>query len=174
MKQLLLTLTLLITLASQGQVQNSPKREKIKALFALMHQDSLIIKMFDGMSQSMAQNVSSLFNDTAYTKYGIDISKIAPKLVEKSMKRSKEIALKLVNIDMVDIYDKYFTIEEIEDFTAFYKTKSAQRLLAQMPEISKDVMNIMATKYQKDYHASFMQDVEEMKNELTEQAKTKK
>ena len=174
MKQLLLILTVLITLTSQGQTQNSPKREKIKTLFALMHQDSLIIKMFDGMSQSMAQNVSAMFNDTAYTKYGIDVSKVIPKLVEKNMKTGKEIALKLVNIDMVDIYEKYFTIEEIEDFTTFYKTKSAQRLLAQMPQISKDIMNIMATKYQKDYQSTFMKDVEEIKKELTEQAKAKK
>ena len=111
---------------------------------------------------------------TAYTKYGIDASKFTQKLVEKSMKRGKEIALKLVSVDMVDIYDKYFTIEEIEDFTTFYKTKSAQKLLAQMPEVTKDVMTIMSTKYQKDYQTSFMADVEEIKNELSEQAKAKK
>jgi hypothetical protein len=173
MKQLLLTLTVLITLTSQGQVQNSPKREKIKTLFALMHQDSLLIKTFDAMSKSMVQNMSAMFNDTSYTKYGIDASKFALKLVEKNMKRSKEIALKLVNIDMVDIYDKYFTTEEIEDFTTFYKTKSAQKLLSQMPEITKDVMTIMSTKYQKDYQASILKDIEELKNELTEQVKAK-
>jgi hypothetical protein len=174
MKQLLLTLTVLITLTFQGEAQNSPKREKIKTLFALMHQDSLIIKTFDAMSQSMVQNMSAMFNDTAYTKYGIDASKFTQKLVEKNMKRGKEIALKLVSIDMVDIYEKYFTIEEIEDFTAFYRTKSAQKLLAQMPEVTKDIMTIMSTKYQKDYQSSFMADVEEIKNELTEQVKAKK
>lgn len=139
-----------------------------------MHQDSLVVKMFDAMSQSMAQNMSGIFNDTAYTKYGIDASKLMQKMVQKNMFRAREIALKLVNIDMVDIYEKYFTIEEIEDFTAFYKTKSAQRLLAQMPEISKDIMTIMGTKYQKDLQASYMQDVEEIKKELTEQVKAKK
>jgi hypothetical protein len=122
----------------------------------------------------MVQNLSAMFNDTAYTNHGIDASKFTQKLVEKNMKRGKEIALKLVNVDMVDIYEKYFTIEEIEDFTAFYKTKSAQKLLAQMPEITKDIMTIMSTKYQKDYQATFMKDVEEIKNELTEQAKVKK
>jgi uncharacterized protein len=174
MKHLLLILTVLITLASQGQGNKSPKREKIKTLFALMHQDSLIIKTFDGMSNAMVQNMSAMFNDTAYTNHGIDASKFTQKLVEKNMKRGKEIALKLVSVDMVDIYEKYFTIEEIEDFTAFYKTKSAQKLLAQMPEITKDIMTIMSTKYQKDYQASFMKDIEEIKNELTEQVKAKK
>jgi hypothetical protein len=43
-----------------------------------------------------------------------------------------------------------------------------------MPEITKDVMTIMGTKYQKDYQASFMKDIEEIKNELTEQVKAKK
>ena len=53
MKRLLLSLTLLITLASQGGAQTTPKKEKIKALFAIMHQDSLVIKVFDGMASSM-------------------------------------------------------------------------------------------------------------------------
>lgn len=139
-----------------------------------MHQDSLVIKTFDGMAKAMVQNMSAMFNDTAYTKYGIDPSKFTQKLVERNMKRGKEIALKLVSVDMVDIYDKYFTIEEIEDFTAFYKTKSAQKLLAQMPEVTKDIMTIMSTKYQKDYQASFMEDLEEIKKEVAEQAKAKK
>ena len=73
---------------------------------------------------------------------------------------------------MVDIYDKYFTLEEINDFTVFYKTKSGQRLLNTMPDITKDVMAIMSAKYQKDAQQSFMKDLEEITNDITEQMKT--
>jgi hypothetical protein len=92
----------------------------------------------------------------------------------RSMKKSKETALKLLNEDMVDIYDKYFTIAEIEDFTTFYKSKSGQRMINQMPDITKDIMAVMGAKYQKDFQQSFMKDVEEITNEVTEQINSQK
>lgn len=174
MRKLFLLTTVLISLVSQGQKQSSTKQEKIKNLFALMHQDSLIIKTFDGMASSMALNMATMFSDTTYTNHGVDVSKISQKLMERSMKKSKENALRLLNEDMVDIYDKYFTTEEIEDFTIFYKSKSGQKMLNQMPAISKDVMEIMSAKYQKDLQQSFMKDIEEITNEVTEQMKTQK
>ena len=166
MRRLLLSLTLLIILASQGLAQTTPKKEKIKALFAIRHQDSLVIKVFDGMASSMLKNISGMFDDTAYTNRGIDVSAITQKLMTKTMKKSKEIALRLLSEDMVDIYDKYFTTEEIDDFTTFYKSKSGQKLLNQTPNMSKDVMAIMSSKYQKDFQQSFMKDVEQITNEI--------
>lgn len=173
MKKSLLALSLLLTLASQGQAQNSAKKEKIKHLFAVMHQDSLIIKTLDATTSAMVKNMSVLFNDTAYTNHGVDVSTLTQKMMERSMQRSKENALKLLNEDMVDIYDKYFTIEEIEEFTAFYSTKSGQKWLTQTPDITKDVMTVMSTKYQQDFQQSYMKDMEEITKEITEQMKTK-
>jgi hypothetical protein len=56
MRKLLLTAALLTMLVLQGQAQSQTKKEKIKSLFAVMHQDSLIIKTLDAMSSSMAKN----------------------------------------------------------------------------------------------------------------------
>jgi len=170
MNQLLLSLTLVLALTTQGQ---PAKKEKIKTLFALMHQDSLMIRTIDAMTTSMVNNMTKIFNDTVYTNHGIDPSVIAQKLMKKSLQKSKENALKLLNGDMVDIYDKYFTIEEIDDFSNFYKSKSGQKLLNQMPNITKDIMAVMSTKYQADFQQSFMKDIQEMTNEMTEQMKTK-
>jgi hypothetical protein len=174
MRRLLLPAMLLFALASQGQIRNSIKREKIKNLFALMHQDSLVVKTLDAMTSSMVKNMSTIFSDTTYTNHGVDVSKIMQKLTERSVKKSKENALRLLHEDMVDIYDKYFTLEEIEDFTTFYKSKAGQKLVNQMPNISKDVMSIVSIKYQKDLQQSFMKDVEEVTKEITEQMKTEK
>jgi uncharacterized protein len=173
MRHLFLSLALLITLTSQAQVHNQIKKDKIKALFVLMHQDSLIIKTLDGMSSAMVKNMSAMFNDTTYTNHGIDVSKINQKLMEKSMAKSKENALQLLNEDMVDIYDKYFSAEEIDDFTKFYTSTSGQKLLNKTPDISKDVMAIMSAKYQKDFQQSFMKDMEEVTTEITEQLRSK-
>jgi uncharacterized protein len=173
MRKLLLSLTVLLVLASQGQAQDSVKKEKIRALFALMHQDSLMAKMLDGMTSSFVKSMSTMFNDSVYKKHGVDVVKLREKLIVKSMQRSKVHALRLVNEDMVDVYDKHFTLEEIQDFTTFYQSPSGQKLLSQTPGIAKDLMDIMATKYQKESQQSMMQDIKEVTNEMSEQTKGK-
>ncbi len=173
MKRVLVSGIIMLVLTTQGQSQVLTKKEKIKSLFALMHQDSLTIKTMDGMASMMVKNMAAVFNDTTYTNNGIDVSKWAQKLMEKSMAKSKEIALKLVNEDMVNIYDKYFTTEEIDDFIGFYKSRSGQKLLAQTPDITKDVMAIMTTKYQADFQQSFVKEVQEIIKEMEKEMKTK-
>ena len=156
-----------LAFTSTGLAQNSAKKEKIKTLFTIMHQDSLMIKTMNAMTMPMMKNLETMLNDTAYKKNGVDVSRLVQQMVEKSQQKSKEIALRLLNEDLVDIYDKYFTIEEINDFTNFYKTKSGQKFLGQMPDISKDIMTVMTTKYQGDLQQSIMQVVEDMRNQIT-------
>lgn len=167
--RLLLCLTMVLALTTNGQSQNLTKKEKIKALFFVMHQDSLVIKTIDAMTTSMVSNITKIFSDTTYTNLGIDPTEISQRLMAKNMQKSKDNALKLLNVDMVDIYDKYFTSEEIDDFSNFYKSKSGQKLLTQMPDITKDIMTVMTTKYQNDYQQSLMKDIQE----IIEQAKSK-
>ncbi len=167
MSKVFFTTIVLFALATHAQSQDLAKREKIKALFSLMHQDSLMIKTIDGMTASMVKNMATvLSNNNAGSD--VDISKMSQKLMERSMQKSKENALKLINTDMVDIYDKYFTAAEIDDFSTFYKSKSGQKMLTQMPDITKDIMAIMTTKYQTDFQQSMLKDIQE----ITEQMKT--
>jgi len=139
-----------------------------------MHQDSLMIKTIDVMTQSMMNNMTKVFEDTMYTNMGLDMSKYTKKLMDRSLKQSKENAIKLLNYDLVDIYDRYFTAAEIDDFSTFYKSASGQKLLSQTPNITKDVMAIMTTKYQADFRESLMKDLQEMSKEIEAEVKAKK
>lgn len=168
MKKTTLFAGLFLALSLLGQAQNLTKKEKIKVLFSVMHQDSLMIKTIDAMTSSMVNNMTKMLSDTTYSKMDFDVSKMTEKLMQRSMQKSKENALKLLNEDMVDIYDKYFTVEEVDDFISFYKSNSGQKLLAQMPDITKDIMAVMTTKYQVDFQQSLMKDIEEMTSEMTE------
>ncbi|MEP7141951.1 MAG: DUF2059 domain-containing protein [Ferruginibacter sp.] len=168
MKQIILGLLILFTVTSPAQAQNEAKKEKIKLLFIEMHQDSLMIKTLDNMTISMTNQMSSIFKDSAYKNTGIDHSKMIEKLMTKNLQRSKENAMRLVNEDMVDIYDKYFSMEEIDDFRNFYKSRSGQKLLDKMPDITKDIMTVMTTKYQTNFQQSLMKDVEEIMKENTQ------
>ena len=169
MKQTFLVLTLLFCISICGYAQTEPKKEKIKYLFGLMHQDSLINKTFDAMSSSMATQMAKIFKDTIYTNAGINYSDRYAKIMQKSMEVSKQNARKLINEDMVDIYDKYFAIEDIESFISFYQSKPGQKMLDKLPSITKDIMTAMTLKYQPGMQQAIMKEIEEMMKDIPKQ-----
>ena len=59
----------------------------------------------------------------------------------------KPIINKMMNEDMVAIYDKYFTDSEIKDYIAFYKSPSGQKFVNVTPALQADIMNIMMKDY---------------------------
>ena len=91
MKKTLLTLTLLFCISIYAHAQTETKKQKIKTLFSLMHQDSLINKTFDAMSSSMAKQMATIFKDTLYKNAGINYSDRYAKIMQKSMEASKEM-----------------------------------------------------------------------------------
>src|SRR6185295_16743289 len=115
MKKAFLILTLFFCIGISAQSPPDQKRERIKYLFSLMQQDSLINKTFEAVSSSIVNQVATSLKDTSYTN-GIDFSEKYEEIMRSSMQAAKENAKKLLNEDMVDIYDKYFTPDDIESF----------------------------------------------------------
>ncbi len=165
MKQLITVFVLFVTLTTQAQ---TTKRDNIKALFTLMHQDSLVIKTMKGMSANMLIGMSHYLNDTTYTNRGINMTEIINNFSDKTAKRAQEAAISFINNEMVDAYDKFFTTEEINDFIAFYKTKSGQKWITQTPLIMNETMGKMTSKFQSDFQVSIKQDMEELTKLLSE------
>ncbi len=106
-----------------------------------MQQDSLMHKSFDAITSSIVTSMTAQFKGDTTIQ-----SKMAA-VFKKSMESSKKIAMKLLNEDMVEIYDKYFTQQEIDDYIEFYKTKSGQKMIQTIPDIQKDIMSAMSAKY---------------------------
>lgn len=119
------------------------KKEKVRELITLMKQDSLMDKMMDSMMPS----------------FGLTELSESEKM-KKVMKSMKAIMKKFVDDDMVNIYDKYFTEAELNDFITFYKSPSGQKFMKMQPDIQKEVMDIMMGKYMPD----IMKAIEEVKN----------
>lgn len=139
MNRFFLIIVLFVFTCSQAHAQT--KKESIKTLFVIMQQDSLISKSFKVMTSSIISSMTSqMQSDTS-------LAAKMSKMMEKSMEFSKKFAMKLLNEDMVDIYDKYFTQQEIDDFIVFYKSKSGQKMINMIPEIQKDIMAAMSAKY---------------------------
>ena len=48
---------------------------------------------------------------------------------------------------MLAIYDKYYTEKDIKDLVAFYKSSAGQKMVKVSPDLNKEIMTILLTKY---------------------------
>ena len=74
----------------------------------------------------------------------------------------------------ISIYDKHFTLEEIKDVTAFYKTTTGQKLLKTTPAIFADTMQTMAEKIYPKIMEVVKESEEGMKREIEVKIKEQK
>lgn len=135
MKKLLLALILL--LPTFLNVQAKTKQENIKILFHLMQTDSVLDKTMKNMLPVLMKSMPTPQAPDAQLQANMD----------KMTKMVIDITNRLMNEDMVAIYDKYYTETEIEQLVAFYESKTGQKMVAISPELNKEMLSIMMTKY---------------------------
>ena len=155
LKKLIISIFLLgFTVASYGQ----DKQADLKKLFGLMQTDKMINGIMDNMSTMIKQQASSEFKSSdANTKAKFD------KYMEFVMSETKELSKKLINVEMVQIYDKHFTQSEIKDLIAFYESSTGKKMIEKTPEISKDLMESMMSKYLPEFQEKMKARLDELK-----------
>lgn len=116
------------------------KQDLIRELFKVMHQDSVIDKMFSSVIPSMFNQMQSQTKDST----GRARSQEAMKATLPVM---KDIIKRMMDVDMVAIYDRNFSENEIKDFITFYTSPSGQKFVKTQPEIQKEIMPIFIKKY---------------------------
>jgi len=117
----------------------------------------------------MATQMQAVFNDPVYAKAGINASDLYARIAQASLQSAKESAKKLLDEDMVGIYDKYFTTTDIENFIVFYQSKSGQKMIDKLPDITKDVMSAMTIKYQPALQQALMKEIQKLMYEAPKQ-----
>lgn len=108
----------------------------------------MVDKIFDGMTSAITSQMQS------GTKTPEEQLK-AKSIMDSMFVKIKSITKRLINEDMVSLYEKYYTQEDINSYIKFYKTPAGQKLIITMPDMQKDLMNIMMTKYIPEIKASF-------------------
>ena len=159
-----------------AQAQNSTKREKIKTLFSLMHQDSMMYMMMENMSNNMIKNSAAINNndqenirilsDTAYANKKIKRDYITNKYMDKVMKIAANYTISLINKEFVDVYEKYYSEEDIDSYISFYKSKAGQKMLKTLPNITKEVMEMMSANMQNGVLEDIKLEMNKMQTEL--------
>jgi len=138
MKKIILITIIALTVGSAAFSQS--KQESIKELFKLMQLDSLVAKVVKSYTLPLMYQRKGVHRDSAAQAESV-------KSNLKNLAMLKDIMSRLINEDLVPIYDKYFTEAELNDFITFYKSPSGQKLIGIQPDIQKDLTSIMLKKY---------------------------
>jgi uncharacterized protein len=75
---------------------------------------------------------------------------------------TKKMMNKVVDEEMVTIYDKHFTHPEIKDIIIFYETPTGQKMLKETPAITKEMMDAMLTNHLPGFQERVTKKIEEM------------
>ena len=134
-----LTFVLLISIIAIFNAQSQTKQENIKVLFQLMQTDSVVEKMMNSMIPVMMKSIPQAQDSTAKSQLDATMKKMTQVMMV--------ITKRLLNEDMVVLYDKYFTESEISDLATFYKSPAGKKMVAVSPELNKEMMMVLITKY---------------------------
>ena len=116
----------------------------------------MINKSFESISSTVIQQAQSEAKDsTAKEKVKV--------MMETVMGAAKDMAKKLINEDMVTLYEKYFNAADIESYIRFYESPAGKKMVAVQPEMQKDLMNVMFSKYIPEFKAKIEAKAKEMK-----------
>ena len=126
----LLTAAILLTSTVPLRAQSSladiepAKRKEIEKLLELTGMSKLMGQMMDQMFASMKANGESEMTDEFLTRFRANVD-----------------TSELIN-QMIPIYDRHFSLEDIRSINAFYQTDAGKRMLASMPQVMADAMQV--------------------------------
>lgn len=156
MKKLLIALALCSITGLSAQTQT--KHEKMLKLIHLMKTDEMIDKTFQNMPAMLMQNVVPQAKDSATQRK-------AKAFMESSMNIVRDMTKQLINVDMVALYEKYFTDADIESYIRFYESPAGKKLVEMQPAMQQDIMKVMTTKYIPEMKAKMEAKMKELKDE---------
>ena len=146
-------LTVVFTMSSVAQ----DKTSDLKKLFGLMKSEKMIEEMLNNMVPMLKQQANEAIK-------GSNSQEKLDKYVDFIKEGLKELTSELINKDMVNIYDKNFTHEDIQDLIKFYESPTGKKMIEKTPEITKEVMNLMMSKHMLEFQGKLKQKMDELKN----------
>ena len=146
-------LTCVMLASGSAQTTVAPEKQAaIKELVSLINGDNNIEEMMKAMvpqmqAQADATMKASLDAQTGLTaaekqaladSIGAESKYSVKRLMDRMMQKLNYN--ELINEIAYSVYDKYFTLEELKDLTAFYKSPTGQKSLKLMTPIMTDTM----------------------------------
>lgn len=133
MKRLSLLLVLVLCLPLTARADEASRRVKAQEIVTLLHLDTLMQQMMDTVQKQASAMALQVSGDTPTPRQQAlrdDFNKKAFALVESRM------GWKAIESDILDLYARNFTDEELDAMLAFYKSPAGVSMIAKMPTIS--------------------------------------
>ena len=161
MKKLVLFFALFTSVSFAGFSQT--KQENIKEMLKLMQVEQMISKSYEGMIPMIQKQMESQVGASMTEKKKENQRKVLTKVMDLS----KEMATDLINNEAPGIYDRNFTEDEIKELMTFYKSPIGKKSIELMPNIQKELMGVMLSKYLPNFQMKVKALMDEAKEEGT-------
>jgi hypothetical protein len=148
-------------LLAQANAQDAVAPEKqaaIKEITTLMDSDNQLQQLIEIFSTQMDETrtltVKAVLNERTdlsaadkkqMTDYLLAGDSVASKKYQQRLMAKIDYRT-MMNEMMLVVYDKFFSLEELKDIIAFYKSTTGAKLLKLMPEIAAESMKLTQTK----------------------------
>ncbi len=136
----LMSALLLLTCAVHAQAADSTaavaeKRRAVAALMDNLGMSKMLYQMTDGMTQAFMRNFADNVRRSHETVTQEEL-KIAQEESSAVFKQHVPDILTLTG----NLYEKYFTLNEIQELTAFYATSVGKKSIQVMPQLAEESM----------------------------------
>ena len=138
-------------LLSGGIISAQTKKDDIRELFTLLDPGQMIDKIFENMIDVFKHHGNTQISHEDQEEFTAYLTKEVKTMTDN-----------LINEHMLNIYDKYFTHEEIKNLIEFYKTPAGKKMITTMPDIQKDIMTIMMNKHIPEFQEKIQKKMEEL------------
>ncbi|HMS43852.1 MAG TPA: DUF2059 domain-containing protein [Pyrinomonadaceae bacterium] len=169
------------TIKAQNEI-SAEKRQAIKDLIALINKDNNSEELFrvlmTQMEESNAEIIKTILDErTDLTQ--AERKDLEKQLVDNYKNQSKVFQDKLMQkLDynamteeiMTTVYDKYYTLEEINDLIVFYKSPTGQKTLKTMQPLMIDTLKLTQEKLGPKILSVIQEIRDEQKREIAKKA----
>lgn len=169
----LVSFMLICLYAISVSAQTAPSPEKqavIKELVAMINADNKLEDITNATAQQLQEQQNAMMKVMISDDTHLSESE-KKKLVEASIARRKDWSQRLttkisqkMNYNRAmseiigDVYDKYYTLDELKDLVAFYKTPTGSKVLKTMSPVMQDTLTLVRERLNPDNDSCYQGD----------------
>lgn len=154
MKKLFFVSILMLSVVMGAIAQD--KAEDLKKLFSLMQSEKMIDGMMNNMIPALTQQAKAQINSEEEKEKFEEFMNFV-------IEEAKTLSKTLIDVEMVQIYDKHFSHQEIKDMIDFYESPTGKKMIEKTPELTAEMMTSMMNKHMPVFQQRIEKKLESMK-----------
>jgi uncharacterized protein len=135
----LLAFTLALCLPLTAHADEASRRAKAEEMVQLLHMDTLMKQLMDGMRQQVSTTTQQLAGKTLTPQDQARLDEFQQKLYAMI---DAQIGWKAIEPDILDLYAETFTDDELDGILAFYKSPAGISMVQKLPGLTTQAMQL--------------------------------